>query len=124
MDDVARAIADPARREILTALAGRALSAGDIAAMFPVSRPAVSRHLRVLRESGLVGVRVEGRHRVYTIDTTPLAPLVAWVGTLDRGARWARRLDALDTEVRRAGRQRGAAEPETSPATTDKEETA
>lgn len=124
MDEVARAIADAARREILTALAGRALSAGDIAAMFPVSRPAVSRHLRVLRESGLVGVRVEGRHRVYTIDTTPLAPLVAWVGTLDRGARWDQRLDSLATEVRRAGRQRGAAEPATSPATTDQEETA
>lgn len=128
MDDVARSIADPARRAILSALAERPLSAGDIAAMFPVTRPAVSRHLRVLRESGLVAARVDGRRRVYAIDVTPLAPLVAWLASLDPPARWDHRLDALETEVHRAGRDRRAAalpgDPAGAPASTEQEETA
>ncbi|MEV0733533.1 metalloregulator ArsR/SmtB family transcription factor [Polymorphospora sp. NPDC050346] len=109
MDAVAHAIADPVRREILEALRERPLAAGDIAARFTVSRPAISRHLRVLRESGLVVDRIDGRHRVYSIDTGPLGPLVEWITGLDRAGAWERRLDALDTEVRRTRRDRRAA---------------
>ena len=72
MDEVAEAIADPVRREILVMLRGTALTAGDIARRFTISRPAVSRHLRVLRESGLVHDELVGRQRFYRLDTAPL----------------------------------------------------
>lgn len=105
MDLVAHAIADPVRRRVLDALAERPLTAGEIAALFPISRPAVSRHLRVLRESGLVTDQVTGRHRRYVIELAALRPLAGWIAGLDRAARWEHRLDALDTEVHRAKRQ-------------------
>ena len=63
------ALADPIRREVVDLLAGGELAAGELAGRFPVSRPAISRHLRVLREAGLVQVRTEGRHRFYALDT-------------------------------------------------------
>ena len=67
------ALADPIRREVVDLLAGGELAAGELADRFPVSRPAISRHLRVLREAGLVQVRTEGRHRFYTLDPRPRA---------------------------------------------------
>ena len=106
MDAVARAVADPVRRRILDALGERPRSAGDVAALFPVSRPAISRHLRVLRESGLVVDRAEGRRRVYALDPTPLAPLQAWLAGVGPASTWESRLDALDLEVRRTRRDR------------------
>jgi DNA-binding transcriptional ArsR family regulator len=112
VDDVARAIADPVRRSILQALAERSLAAGDIASQFTVSRPAVSRHLRVLRESGLVIDQAQGRRRVYVLDATALQPLLSWITGLGTGidadpaADWGRRLDALETEVHRTKRSR------------------
>jgi DNA-binding transcriptional ArsR family regulator len=121
VDDAARAIADPVRRSILQALAEQPLSAGDIAANFTVSRPAVSRHLRVLRECGLVIDQVDGRRRVYTVDTRSLEPLLSWITDLNQSIAenqsitesvstgrnntdWERRLDALETEVHRTKR--------------------
>ena len=65
----ADALADPVRRAIVERLARGDVGAGDIAAAFPVSRPAISRHLRVLREAGLVTSRVAGQHRIYALDT-------------------------------------------------------
>ena len=106
MDAVAHAISDPVRREILEAVSTRSRSAGELAEMFPITRPAVSRHLRVLRESGLVSDQVTGRHRLYAIEAAPLAPLVAWIASLDRTDAWQQSLDALDTEVRRTSRDR------------------
>jgi DNA-binding transcriptional ArsR family regulator len=79
MDDVAAAIADPVRREILQLLRGRALPAGRIAERFEISRPAVSRHLRVLRACGLVVREARGRQRLYRLDATLLEPLEAWI---------------------------------------------
>ncbi|XXX99550.1 metalloregulator ArsR/SmtB family transcription factor [Sorangium sp. So ce204] len=73
MDAVAQALADPIRREILRMLRDRAASAGGIAGAFPVSRPAVSRHLRVLREAGLV--RDVQREREYRITRSFRAPI-------------------------------------------------
>jgi DNA-binding transcriptional ArsR family regulator len=98
------ALADPIRREIVEMLADRERDAGELAAAFPVSRPAVSRHLRVLREAGLVRVRPEAQRRVYALDPRPLEDLAEWLEHYRRF--WGQRLDALDTELARGARQR------------------
>ena len=110
------ALADPVRRAIVDALADGEVGAGELAAAHPISRPAVSRHLRVLRESGLVRSRVRGQQRVYALERGPLAELDAWLDRFRplgapahdvperRGP--ASRLDALDTEIRRGRRAR------------------
>src|SRR5262245_45766601 len=99
MDDVAFAVADPVRRDILMMLRSGELPAGEIARRFRISRPAVSRHLRVLRECGLVIDQVRGRERFYQLDAAPLAPLAAWLVELHD--RWSEPLAALETEVYR-----------------------
>ncbi|WP_433121032.1 ArsR/SmtB family transcription factor [Micromonospora sp. CA-246542] len=106
MDEVAVAIADPVRRRILSMLRDAPLAAGEIANRFAISRPAVSRHLRVLRESGLVRDELVGRTRIYRLDPGPLAPLVDWLGGLVAPEEWEQRLDALETEVYRTRRER------------------
>ncbi|MEV6800406.1 metalloregulator ArsR/SmtB family transcription factor [Micromonospora rifamycinica] len=106
VDEVAAAIADPIRRSILELLRDGDLPAGEIADRFPVSRPAVSRHLRVLRESGLVHSELVGRQRRYRLDTDRLTELVDWLTRLRRPHGWAQRLDALETEVHRTRRER------------------
>ena len=98
------ALADPTRRRIVELLVEGERSAGEIAAEFPTSRPGVSRHLRVLRERGLVRARGEGRRRLYSLDPAPLAELDEW---LERyRSFWTNRLDALETEIRRQRRNR------------------
>jgi DNA-binding transcriptional ArsR family regulator len=98
------ALADPVRRELVDLLARGELAAGELAGRFPVSRPAISRHLRVLREAGLVTARTEGRRRLYALDPQPLREIDDW---LERyRALWAMRLDALDTEIARGRRAR------------------
>ncbi|MGY1838781.1 MULTISPECIES: ArsR/SmtB family transcription factor [unclassified Modestobacter] len=99
------ALADPIRRQIVALLAAGEQGAGELAERFPVSRPAVSRHLRVLREAGLVRVRADGQRRLYALDPAPLAELDAWLAPYRR--LWAQRLDALDTEIARGRRARG-----------------
>ena len=111
--EVFAAVADPARREVMSALARGDLSAGEVAALFPISRPAVSRHLRVLREAGLVRDEIVGRRRVYRLHLDELAPVTAWLTTLasrpaSGSGDWPGRLDALETEVRRTRRERTA----------------
>ena len=108
--DVAFAIADPVRRDILMLLRDGVMTAGAIAAGFDISRPAISRHLRVLRESGLVVDEARGRQRFYRLDTAPLNPLVAWLDELRAtdADRWSGALDALETEVYRTRRERRA----------------
>jgi DNA-binding transcriptional ArsR family regulator len=86
MIEAAQALADPIRAEIIERLAKGDLTAGEIAGGFSVSRPAVSRHLRVLRESGLVIYQADGQRRVYRLNRQPLHELNAWI---------ERRLDAL-----------------------------
>jgi DNA-binding transcriptional ArsR family regulator len=88
--NAAAAVADPIRRRVLELVRDQELPAGEIAAQFPVSRPAVSRHLRVLREAGLVQERRAGRERLYRADPEPLAELRSWLDDYWRG-----RLDAL-----------------------------
>jgi DNA-binding transcriptional ArsR family regulator len=109
VDEVAGAIADQVRREILLMLRDDPLSAGQIADRFAISRPAVSRHLRVLREAGLVRDRADGRRRVYTLVTAPLDELAGWLQRLTRPSGWQHRLDALETEVYRTRRERRTA---------------
>ena len=107
------AIADPVRRDILVMLRDQRLAAGQIAAGFAISRPAVSRHLRVLRESGLVRARLVGRQRFYELDASQFAGLIAWLDQFTLAASSQRRLDALETEVyrtRRERRRRGTAD--------------
>jgi DNA-binding transcriptional ArsR family regulator len=96
------ALAEPTRRRIVEFLAERERSAGESAAQFDAARPGVSRHLRVLREEGLVRVRKDGRRRVYSLDPRPLADLDAWL--THYRAFWQNRLDALDTELKRRRR--------------------
>jgi DNA-binding transcriptional ArsR family regulator len=99
------ALADPIRRQIVEMLAERERDAGELASAFPVSRPAVSRHLRVLRQAGLVQVRPEAQRRVYALDPRPLEDLARWLDRY-RGF-WSQRLDALGTELARGRRRRG-----------------
>lgn len=118
MDDVAVALADPVRREILMMLRARPLPVGEIARPFPISRPAISRHLRVLRESGLVRDEPVGRRRLYTLTPEPLGELAGWIARLSAPAGWEHHLDALETEVHRTRRERatGTAGPAAGPA--------
>jgi DNA-binding transcriptional ArsR family regulator len=123
VDAVAQALADPIRREILAMLRQAPCTAGEIAETFTVSRPAVSRHLRVLREAGLVRHTVSGREREYAVVLEALAPLEAFLAQLHGpGGVWSHRLDALETEVHRVRRRREAraqvAEAETRTKTT------
>ena len=124
LDDVAAALADPIRRDILRMLRDRSITAGAIAGAFSVSRPAVSRHLRVLREAGLVRDVVRGRERAYELELEPLGVLEAYVRDLRAASTWNRRFDALETEVYRVRKRRrstGDASSAREPATTKKE---
>jgi DNA-binding transcriptional ArsR family regulator len=98
------ALADPTRRRIVELLADGERDAGELASFFDVSRPAVSRHLRVLREHGLVRSRGVAQRRVYSLDPAPLAEVDAWLARYRRF--WDNRLDALDLELRRSRRRR------------------
>jgi DNA-binding transcriptional ArsR family regulator len=111
VDAVAQALADPIRREILVMLHEGPRTAGAIAEAFTVSRPAISRHLRVLREAGLVNDAVSGREREYALALEALEPLEAVLAELRAPSVWSRRLDALETEVHRVRRRREASEP-------------
>lgn len=106
MDAVAQALADPIRREILLMLRDQPRNAGSIAGAFSVSRPAISRHLRVLREAGLVSDEVNGRERGYRLTLGALAELEAFIAELHAPSTWERRLMALETEVHRVKRKR------------------
>jgi DNA-binding transcriptional ArsR family regulator len=96
--DVFTAVAEPTRRAVLDLLAGRERSAGELVEAFPtLTQPAVSRHLRVLRDVELVDVRVEGTRRVYSLRPAALIELDRW---LDRYRRfWGERLDRLEEHL-------------------------
>ena len=102
MDAVLQALADPSRRIVLTILRDHPATAGELAAALPIARPGVSRHLRVLREAGLVDVRQDAQRRIYSLRPEPLVDLNAWLA--DYRALWQHRLDALHTEIARGKR--------------------
>jgi DNA-binding transcriptional ArsR family regulator len=88
------ALAEPSRRQILDLLRERERSVGDLVARLDLSQPGVSKHLRVLREAGLVDVRPDGKRRWYGLRATPLAEVADWLEPY-RG-HWSARLDALE----------------------------
>jgi DNA-binding transcriptional ArsR family regulator len=93
--DVFFAISDPTRRAVLDLLAAGQRNAGDIAARFPrLTQPAVSRHLKVLREAGLVHVEVQAQQRIYSLNPEGLVDLYEWVAKHQR--MWPGALDALE----------------------------
>jgi DNA-binding transcriptional ArsR family regulator len=102
-------LGDPVRRRILELLADGERSSGavveTIGAEFGISQPAVSQHLRVLRESGFATVRPEGTRRLYSVDPAGMRQVDAWLEQF-RGF-WVQRLDALGTEVARGRKARG-----------------
>jgi DNA-binding transcriptional ArsR family regulator len=99
-------LGEPVRRRILELLANGEHSAGEVTAViseeFGISQPAVSMHLRVLRESGFATVRPEGARRMYALDASPLAEIDAWLENFR--THWEQRLDALGTEITRGRR--------------------
>lgn len=101
-------LGDPVRRRILELLTDGELSSGAIGATvqaeFGITQPAVSQHLRVLRESGFATVRPEGARRLYAVDAEPLREVDAWLDPFRRF--WAPHLDALATEIARGKRSR------------------
>jgi DNA-binding transcriptional ArsR family regulator len=105
-------LGDPVRRRILELLADGELTSGAITAVvqaeFGISQPAVSQHLKVLRESGFATVRPEGTRRLYAVDSAPLHDIDVWLERFRRF--WDQRLDSLTTELARGKRERRLAE--------------
>jgi DNA-binding transcriptional ArsR family regulator len=89
---------------VVERLARGPVTAGELADLLPIARPGVSRHLRVLREAGLVEVRADAQRRVYSLRAEPLAEIDEWLGPYR--ALWEQRLDALHTEIARGKRER------------------
>ncbi|HEX4704696.1 MAG TPA: metalloregulator ArsR/SmtB family transcription factor [Pseudonocardiaceae bacterium] len=101
-------LGDPVRRRILELLAVGELASGEVSgtirAEFGISQPAVSQHLRVLRENGFATVRADGARRLYAVDAAPLREVDEWLGRFRRF--WEQHLDALATELARGRRRR------------------
>lgn len=96
------AISDPTRRRILGLLAERELSAGTLAENFKMTPPAVSQHLKALKEARLVEVRVDGQRRIYSLNPQGLAEIEDWLATMRRF--WRGKLDALEDALRKPDR--------------------
>ena len=92
--DAFNAVAEPRRRQILDLLSGGERPVNDLVALLGVAQPLVSKHLRVLREVGLVDVRDVGRQRVYRVNGRPLKPIYDWVADYEQ--LWSARFDRLD----------------------------
>jgi DNA-binding transcriptional ArsR family regulator len=104
-DRVFAALADPTRRRIVELVATGERTAGELAAEFAITRPSVSRHLRVLREAELLAWRGDAQRRLYRLDPAALVEAGAWVErTRDR---WADRLDALEQHLDRRQEEPG-----------------
>ena len=101
--DAFNAVAEPRRRQILQVLAGGERTVNDLVGRLRMEQPQVSKHLRVLREVGLVEARVEGRQRLYRLDGKPLKPIHDWVKQFERT--WNERFDALDEVLEDLKRQ-------------------
>ncbi|HEV2530174.1 metalloregulator ArsR/SmtB family transcription factor [Phenylobacterium sp.] len=95
--DLFEAVAEPNRRRILDLLRERERPAGELVEALSISQPGVSKHLRLLRETGLVGVRVEGARRLYRLEPAALADLEAWLAPYRRF--WGERLAALERHL-------------------------
>jgi DNA-binding transcriptional ArsR family regulator len=96
-------LAEPSRRRILDLLREGEHSVGDLVAVIGLSQPGVSKHLRVLREAGLVRVRVDAQRRLYGVRAEPLAEVDEWLEPYRR--LWARQLDALERHLDRDAKE-------------------
>jgi DNA-binding transcriptional ArsR family regulator len=96
--DAFNAIAEPQRRRILTLLKGRERPVNEVARALRITQPRASKHLRVLREVGLVSVREAGQQRLYTLDARGLRPIHAWTGGFEQF--WNETFERLDSYVR------------------------
>ena len=92
--DTFTALADPTRRHIIEVLAAGESSFGDLAERFEMSRPAVSQHLKVLRDAGIVTARADAQRRIYRLNNDSLDEIEAWVGKVREF--WSQRLDRLE----------------------------
>ena len=92
--DAFHAVAEPRRRQIIDALGGGERPVNDLVAILALSQPLVSKHLRVLREVGLVQVRDEGRQRIYRLNGRALKPIADWVAAFERT--WDERFERMD----------------------------
>ena len=92
--DAFNAVAEPRRREILDVLASGELPVGDLVVLLGLAQPQVSKHLKVLRDVGLVHVREEGRQRLYRLNGGPLKPIHDWVSNYRKA--WEERFQAMD----------------------------
>jgi DNA-binding transcriptional ArsR family regulator len=92
--DAFNAVAEPRRRQILDVLAGGERPVNDLVALLGLAQPQVSKHLRVLREVGVVDVRSDGRHRLYRLNGRALKPIHDWVKAYEQT--WSERFDRLD----------------------------
>lgn len=92
--DTFTALADPTRRHIIETLAAGEASFGELAERFEMSRPAVSQHLKVLRDAGIVASRADAQRRIYSLNDGSLDELETWLGTVRDY--WSRRLDQLE----------------------------
>jgi DNA-binding transcriptional ArsR family regulator len=99
VDAVLQALADQSRRTVLGILRDHPATAGELADALPIARPGVSRHLRVLREAGLVYVRQEAQRRIYSLRPEALVEVDEWLEQYR--ALWQNRFDALRTEIAR-----------------------
>lgn len=93
------ALADPTRQRIVEMLAAGAMSSGEIARHFEMTAPAVSQHLKTLRNARLVRVRAEAQKRIYELDPTGVSELAAWITRIH--SFWSVKLDALEQELRK-----------------------
>jgi DNA-binding transcriptional ArsR family regulator len=103
MDAVLHALADESRRTMLDVLRDHPATVTELAELLPIARPGVSRHLRVLREAGLVEVEQEAQWRIYRLRPEALADVDTWLA--DYRALWQRRMDSLHTEIARGKRK-------------------
>jgi DNA-binding transcriptional ArsR family regulator len=104
MDQALHALSDEHRRIMLAALRNQPASAGELASLLPIARPGASRHLKVLRDAGLVDVRGDGQFRIYSLRPEPLADVDRWLAPYRD--LWQQRLDELHVEVARGKHQR------------------
>ena len=88
------ALADPTRRQIIESLAAGETSFGELADKFEMSRPAVSQHLKVLRDAGIVTARADAQRRIYRLSDNSLNEVEAWIGKVREF--WTQRLDRLE----------------------------
>jgi DNA-binding transcriptional ArsR family regulator len=106
--DAFNAVAEPRRRQILDALAGGERPVNELVGLLGIAQPQVSKHLRVLREVGAVGVREDGRRRLYRLNGEALKPIHDWVKGYERT--WSERFERLDAVLEELKRRDGGGE--------------